>query len=66
MMTIKTEFPFDSCQSCDQCVLDVTERNAYSFGEIVERKIIIGCRNTNLCLKQYKKFFNEKENKNNE
>ena len=63
-MTIKTEFPFDSCQSCDQCVLDVTERNAYSFGEIVERKIIIGCRNTNLCMKQYKKF--EKESRNNE
>lgn len=47
-MKIEKNLPFDVCESCEDCVLDVEEQ--ILFGEkFIERVITVGCKNAKLC-----------------
>lgn len=48
-MKIETRFPFDICDSCKECILDVSEELLFSRNNITERVITVGCRNKDLC-----------------
>jgi len=45
-MTIITDFPFDHCESCTECVLR-TEKNNVTFAPVVR----VSCENASLCLR---------------
>lgn len=60
-MKIKQDFPFDFCESCNECVLNVTDNTLYADNTIVIREITISCRNEAVC-KNIKKAMEVKQN----
>lgn len=48
-MTIEKDLPFDICESCSECILDVNEQILFSYGESCQRVVKVGCKNANLC-----------------
>ena len=58
-MKIEKNLPFDICESCEDCVLDVEEQILYAE-KFIERIICVGCKNERLCKRLKQK--GEKEN----
>ena len=54
-MEIRKQFPFDLCESCEECVLDVEEQIIYGDCSSCARIITVGCKNERLCRKLMKK-----------
>ena len=50
-MKIEKNLPFDICESCCECVLDVNEQILFSHGENCQRIVTVGCKNERLCRK---------------
>lgn len=49
-MTIEKNFPFEMCESCPECVLDVNERVLFSYDEECRRVVTVGCKHSQKCL----------------
>lgn len=58
-MTIKETFPFDSCERCPDCILDVETISHYGNGALQGREISVGCKNGSLCVRQYNRLKKE-------
>lgn len=63
-MKIEKNLPFESCDSCDQCVLDVNEQILFYGGGFGERIVTVGCKNERLCKRLLAKQKNEGDVKN--
>ena len=64
-MTINTDFPFEYCESCDECILRVcTDSVIYGNDKIVQRVITVFCENARLC-KRLEKQINEQKTSSN-
>ena len=48
-MKIVTNLPFDICETCEECVLDVDEQVLFFGFDRAERVITVGCKNEKLC-----------------
>ena len=51
-MEIVKNFPFDVCESCCECVLDVENQVLFFTdikGDKCQRIITVGCKNESLC-----------------
>lgn len=62
-MKIEKSLPFESCDSCDECVLDVNEQILFYGGGFGERIVTVGCKNERLCKRLIKKGEHENESK---
>ena len=47
-MTITENFPFDSCQSCNELILKVEEKVLF-IDKHTQREIEVSCKNADLC-----------------
>ena len=50
-MKIEKDLPFDFCDTCSECILDVNEQILFSYGESCQRIVRVGCKNAKLCQK---------------
>lgn len=48
-MRIENDMPFEDCESCTDCVLNVDEQILFSSEKAMERVIFVGCKNERLC-----------------
>lgn len=48
-MEIKKKLPFESCENCEECILDVNEQILFAYDHSCQRVITVGCKNENLC-----------------
>ena len=48
-MQIHTDFPFASCGWCPECVIDVEEQVLFANNGVVERNLMVRCKNDALC-----------------
>lgn len=48
-MKIEKDLPFDICESCCECILDVNERILFSAEGNCQRTITVGCKNEGVC-----------------
>lgn len=55
-MTIKETFPFDICESCPDCILDVDEHVLTANGVMQTREITVGCKNGSLCTRMHSRI----------
>lgn len=62
-MRIEKSLPFESCDGCDQCILDVNEQILFYGGGFGEWIVTVGCKNEKLC-KRLKKKMEEEQNEN--
>ena len=53
-MNIVNELPFDYCSRCKNLDVCTDEQDLYADGEIVDRKITIGCSNKEICINAIK------------
>ena len=60
-MKIEKSLPFESCDSCDECVLDVNKQILFYGGGFGEMIVTVGCKNERLCKRLMKKGENENE-----
>lgn len=65
-MTIKETFPFDICESCPDCILDVDEHVLTANWTIQTREITVGCKNGSLCTRMHSRIYKEIRNNENE
>ena len=65
-MTIKETFPFDICESCPDCILDVDEHVITANGTLQTREITVGCKNGSLCTRMHSRIYKEIRNNENE
>ena len=59
-MTINTDFPFEHCESCNECILRVATNTLYGDDRIVTREITVSCENAKLC-KRLEEQINEQK-----
>ena len=43
-MRIEQDFPFDICETCCECVLDVEEKVLFSDNDICQKSLLFGAR----------------------
>ena len=60
-MTIKETFPFDLCERCPDCILDVYEHVLTANGAVQTREITVGCKNGSLCTRMHSRIHKEYE-----
>lgn len=48
-MEIRTDLPFDNCDSCPEFILDVDEQVIFADNNVGLRVLNVRCRNENLC-----------------
>ena len=48
-MKIIQDFPFNICEKCTECLLDVRDNTLYADNRTVTREITVSCRNEWLC-----------------
>ena len=60
-MTIEKTFPFESCESCCECILDVNEQNLFSYEGKCQKIIEVGCKNSMICKRLKKQLEEEHE-----
>lgn len=48
-MTIEKDFPFDVCETCCECVLNVEKKVLFANGDICQTVITVSCKNKELC-----------------
>ena len=58
-MEIKKDLPFESCENCCECILDVNEQTLFAYGQSCQKVIRIGCKNEKLCKRLKEKMKNE-------
>jgi len=54
-MTIRENFPFETCQDCNEFVLDVEEKVLFC-GEHTQRELVVSCKHSDVCRKLAEKF----------
>ena len=54
-MTIKENFPFESCSSCNEFVLDVQEKVLFVSNH-TQRELEVSCKHSDVCRKLAEKF----------
>ena len=52
-MKIEQSFPLECCEKCKSASPYTKERRLYSFDEVVEQVIIIGCEHEQQCVAIY-------------
>ena len=53
-MKIEQNFPLECCEKCKSVRPYTNEQRIYSFDEIVEQVIVVGCENEQQCTAIYK------------
>ena len=53
-MRIEQSFPLECCEKCKSVRPYTNEQRLYSFDEIVEQVIVVGCENEQQCMTIYK------------
>jgi len=61
-MNIYTNFPFECCDSCQECILQVDVHDAYNNNKFVHKVMDVGCKNASLCMR-LEKMNNERKAK---
>lgn len=59
-MDIRKSFPFESCDSCPECLIDVDDKVLFFSGESSQRVITVSCKNEPLC-RRLKSFHDEEK-----
>ena len=60
-MKIEKNLPFESCENCCECILDVNEQILFSYGKNCQRIVKVGCKNATLCKRLKKNMEEENE-----
>ena len=61
-MKIEQSFPLECCEKCKSVRPYTNEQMLYSFDEIVEQVIVIGCEHEQQCIAIYKMLKEQIEN----
>jgi hypothetical protein len=48
-MKIIQDFPFQHCDSCPECVLNVNQTTIFGDDSVITNQINVSCRNAELC-----------------
>ena len=59
-MKIEKNLPFEMCESCCECILDVQEKMMFSDFCSCQMVVVVGCKNERLC-----RMLKEKHNEQN-
>lgn len=62
-MRIEQQFPLECCEKCKSVRPYTNEQRLYSFDEVVEQVIVIGCENEQQCQAIYKMLKEKVEEK---
>ena len=57
-MEIRKDFPFDLCETCGECILDVEDKVLFFQGDSYQRVITVSCKNEPLCRRLKEKVNN--------
>lgn len=49
MVKIRETFPYEHCERCPDCRLDVNQEMVFGDGGIVTRELTVGCKHEWLC-----------------
>ena len=63
-MKIEQNFPLECCEKCKSVRPYTNEQRLYSYDEVVEQVIVIGCEHEQECQVIYKMMKEQFENKN--
>ena len=62
-MRIEQQFPLECCEKCKSVRPYTNEQRLYSFDEVVEQVIVVGCENEQQCQAIYKMLKEQITNK---